>query len=129
MLITQWSGPFPQVPAWGSRFIFLRLGIIQIRSPLTASYHRFAIRSQLIKGGGDKHRRETLSKGGVIAMRFEKPKKKSGRPDFVDGRIADLERQLATETNETRKSELLAEINEWQRSRPRQKRDAGTFER
>ena len=25
-----------------------------------------------------------------------------------------------TETNETRKSELLAEISEWQRSRPRQ---------
>jgi len=62
-------------------------------------------------------------------MRFEKPKKKSGRPDFVAGRIADLERQLTTETNEARKSELLAEINEWQRSQPRQKRDGGTFER
>jgi hypothetical protein len=61
-------------------------------------------------------------------MQFEKPKK-SGRPDFASGRIAGLARQLATETNETRKSELLAEINEWQRSRPRQKRDAGTFER
>ena len=56
-------------------------------------------------------------------MRFEKPKKKSGRPDFVAGRIAVLERQLATEINETRKSELLAEINEWQRSRPQPKRD------
>jgi len=61
-------------------------------------------------------------------MRFEKPKK-SGRPDFAAGRIAELERQVATETNETRKSELLAEINEWQRCRPRQERDAGTFER
>ena len=50
-------------------------------------------------------------------MRFEKPKK-SGRPDFAAGRIAELERQLATETNETRKSELRSEINEWQRSRP-----------
>jgi hypothetical protein len=50
-------------------------------------------------------------------MRFEKPKK-SGRPDFAAGRIAELERQLATETNETRKSELRNEINEWQRSRP-----------
>jgi hypothetical protein len=62
-------------------------------------------------------------------MRFEKPKKKSGRPDFAAGRIAELERQLATETNETRKSELLAEINEWQRSRPQPRRDAGKFER
>jgi len=62
-------------------------------------------------------------------MRFEKPKKKSGRPDFVAGRISELARELETETNETRKSELLAEINEWQRSRPRQKHDAGTFER
>jgi len=43
-------------------------------------------------------------------MRFEKPKKKSGRPGFVDGRIAELERQLATETNETRKSELLQRV-------------------
>jgi hypothetical protein len=56
-------------------------------------------------------------------MRFEKPKKNPGRPDFAAGRIAELERQLATETNETRKSELLSEINEWQRSRPRGKRD------
>jgi hypothetical protein len=36
-------------------------------------------------------------------MRFEKPKKKSGRPDFVTGRIAELERELATEANESRK--------------------------
>ena len=61
-------------------------------------------------------------------MRFEKTKKKSGRPDFVAGRIAELELHLATETNETRKSELLSEINEWQRSRPREKRGAKTFE-
>ena len=44
-------------------------------------------------------------------MRFEKPKKKSGRPDFAAGRIAELERQLATETNETRKNELQNEIS------------------
>ena len=69
--------------------------------------------------------RETLSKRGVIAMRFEKPKKNSGRPDFVAGRMAELERQLATETNETRKSELRNEINEWQRSRLQPKRDGG----
>jgi hypothetical protein len=56
-------------------------------------------------------------------MRFEKPKK-SGRPDFAAGRIAELERQLATEINETRKGELQNEINEWQRSRPRARRDA-----
>jgi hypothetical protein len=62
-------------------------------------------------------------------MRLEKPKKKSGRPDFAAGRIAELERQLATETNETRKSELQAEISEWQRSRPQPRRDAGKFER
>jgi hypothetical protein len=61
-------------------------------------------------------------------MRFEKPKKKSGRPDFVAGRIAELQRQLATETNETRKTELQAEINEWQRSRPQPRRDAGKFD-
>jgi hypothetical protein len=59
---------------------------------------------------------------GAMTMRFEKPKK-SGRPDFAAGRIAELERQLATETNETRKSELRNEINEWQRSRPQPKRD------
>jgi hypothetical protein len=57
-------------------------------------------------------------------MRFEKPKKKSGRPDFASGRIAELEQQLATETNETRKSELRQEINEWQRIRPQPRRDA-----
>jgi hypothetical protein len=62
-------------------------------------------------------------------MRFEKPKKKSGRPDFAAGRIAEIERQLATETNEIRKGELQQEINEWQRSRPQPKRDAGKFER
>jgi hypothetical protein len=59
-----------------------------------------------------------------MTMRFEKLKK-SGRPDFVAGRIAELERQLATETNETRKSELRNEINDWQRSRPEARRDRG----
>jgi hypothetical protein len=48
-------------------------------------------------------------------MRFEKPKK-SGRPDFVSGRIAQLERSLSIETNETRKTELQEELNEWRRS-------------
>jgi hypothetical protein len=48
-------------------------------------------------------------------MRFEKPKK-SGRPDFVSGQIAELERKLSIETNETRKSELQAELNDWRRS-------------
>jgi len=62
-------------------------------------------------------------------MRFEKPQKKSGRPDFVAGRIAELDRQLATEMNETRKIELLAEIKEWQRSRPQPRRDTRNFER
>ena len=57
-------------------------------------------------------------------MRFEKPKK-SRRPDFAAGRMAELERQLATETNETRKSELRNEIDEWQRSRPQPRRDGG----
>jgi hypothetical protein len=45
-----------------SRFIFLRLGVVHIRTLLTLSYHQFAIRSLLIKGRGDEHRRETLSK-------------------------------------------------------------------
>jgi len=62
-------------------------------------------------------------------MRFEKPKKNLGRPDFAAGRIAELERQLATETNETRKSELRQEISEWQRSRPQPGREGGKFER
>jgi hypothetical protein len=57
-------------------------------------------------------------------MRFEKPKK-SGRPDFVSGRIAELERQLASETNESRKNDLRNEIGEWQRSRPQQKNERG----
>ena len=55
-------------------------------------------------------------------MRFEKPKK-SGRPEFVAGRIAELERRLAMETNETRKMDLQAEIKEWQQSRPPQPRN------
>jgi hypothetical protein len=59
-------------------------------------------------------------------MRFEKPRK-SARPEFVEARIAQLQRQLATETNETRKSELQNEINDWQRSRPKQKNDRGKF--
>jgi hypothetical protein len=60
-------------------------------------------------------------------MRFEKPKKSSGRPDFVSGRIAELERRLALETNETRKSELQAELVEWRRtaSQSRGKDDRG----
>ena len=53
-------------------------------------------------------------------MRFEKPKK-SGRPDFVSGRIAELERSLLVETNETRKSELQAELNEWRRTASQQR--------
>ena len=59
-------------------------------------------------------------------MRFEKPRK-SARPEFVAARIAQLQRQLATETNETRKSELQNEINDWQRSRPKQKGDRGRW--
>lgn len=38
-------------------------------------------------------------------MRFAKPTR-SARPEFVDARIAQLQGQLATEKNETRKSEL-----------------------
>lgn len=59
-------------------------------------------------------------------MRFVKPVK-SARPDFVDARIAQLQRQLATEKNETRKSELQDEINDWQRSRPKQRNDRGRY--
>jgi hypothetical protein len=55
-------------------------------------------------------------------MRFEKPKK-SGRPDFISGRIAELKRRLATETNEVRKSEIQAELVEWQRSQSQTKGD------
>jgi len=59
-------------------------------------------------------------------MRFEK-RKKSARPEFVAARIAQLQRQLATETNETRKSELQNEINDWQRSRPKPKSERGRW--
>jgi hypothetical protein len=55
-------------------------------------------------------------------MPFEKPKK-SGRPEFVTARIAELQRQLALATNENRKIELQEEINDWQRSRPKPKND------
>jgi hypothetical protein len=55
---------------------------------------------------------------------FEKPKK-SGRPDFVTGRIAELKRRLETETIETRKSELQDEINEWERSRSQSREGKG----
>jgi hypothetical protein len=59
-------------------------------------------------------------------MRFEKPKK-SGRPEFAEARIAQLRRELANETSELRKSELQREIDEWQRTRPKQKNDRGRF--
>ena len=42
-------------------------------------------------------------------MRYVKPTK-SARPDFVDARIAQLQRQLATEKNEKRVQE---EISDW----------------
>lgn len=50
-------------------------------------------------------------------MRFEKPNS-SGRPEFVAARIAELQRQLAVETNDVRKGELQQELNEWKQSRP-----------
>jgi hypothetical protein len=59
-------------------------------------------------------------------MRFDK-QRKSGRPEFVEARIAQLRRQLAAETNETRKSELQNEINDWQRCRSKQRNDRGKF--
>jgi hypothetical protein len=59
-------------------------------------------------------------------MRFEKPKK-SSRPEFAEARIAQLRRQLADETNEVRKSELQREIEDWQRTRPKQRDDRGRF--
>jgi len=55
-------------------------------------------------------------------MRFEKPKK-SGRPDFVSGRIAELERRISLETNERRKSELQSELNEWRASSQGRQKD------
>ncbi len=59
-------------------------------------------------------------------MRSEKPRK-SARPEFVGARIAELQRQLALEKNENRKTELQDEINEWQRSRPKPKADRGRW--
>ena len=59
-------------------------------------------------------------------MPFEKPKK-SGRPEFVTARIAELQRQLELEKNENRRVELQDEINEWQRSRPKAKSDRGRW--
>jgi hypothetical protein len=59
-------------------------------------------------------------------MRPEKPKK-SSRPEFVTARIAELQRQLGLEKNENRKSELQSEIDEWQRSKPKQKTDRGRW--
>lgn len=56
-------------------------------------------------------------------MPFEKPKKKSGRPEFVAARIAELQRQLALETKENRKSELQAELDDWRRSQPNPRRE------
>ena len=56
-------------------------------------------------------------------MPFDKPKRKSGRPEFVAARIAELQRQLSVETNQNRKIELQAEINDWERSRPKPKSD------
>ncbi len=59
-------------------------------------------------------------------MRFVKPAR-SARPDFAEARIAQLQRQLATEKNETRKSELQDEINDWQRSRSKPRSDRGKY--
>jgi len=59
-------------------------------------------------------------------MRTEKPKK-SSRAEFVTARIAELQRQLGLEKNENRKSELQSEIDEWQRSKPKQKTDRGRW--
>lgn len=59
-------------------------------------------------------------------MRSDKPRK-SARPEFVGARIAELQRQLALEKNENRKIELQEEINEWQRSRPKQKTERGRW--
>jgi hypothetical protein len=59
-------------------------------------------------------------------MRSDKPRK-SARPEFVGARIAELQRQLALERNENRKIELQDEINEWQRSRPKQKDERGRW--
>jgi hypothetical protein len=61
-----------------------------------------------------------------VNVPFEKPKK-SGRPEFVSARIAELQRQLELEKNENRKIELQEEINEWQRSRPKAKSDRGRW--
>ena len=65
---------------------------------------------------GKSHHRETLLKEENLVV-------------LISSVFQIASHQLAAETNETRKSELQNEINEWQRSRPRQKRDAGTFER
>jgi hypothetical protein len=40
----------------------------------------------------------------------------SARRDFVDARIARLQRQLATEKSDTKKSELRVALNDWRRS-------------
>jgi hypothetical protein len=59
-------------------------------------------------------------------VRSDKPRK-STRPEFVAAQIAELQRQLALERNENRKTELQEEINEWQRSRPKQKTERGRW--
>jgi hypothetical protein len=59
-------------------------------------------------------------------VRPDKPLK-SARPEFVGARIAELQRQLALEQNENRKTELQEEINEWQCSRPKQKPEKGRW--
>jgi hypothetical protein len=61
-----------------------------------------------------------------ITVRSDKPRK-SARPEFVGARIAELQRRLALEQNENRKTELQEEINEWQRSRPKQKTERGRW--
>jgi hypothetical protein len=59
-------------------------------------------------------------------MPIEKPKK-SGRPEFVTARIAELKRQLELEKNENRRVELQDQINEWQHCRPKQKSERGRW--
>ena len=55
----------------------------------------------------------------------DKPEKKTGRAGFVEGRLDELRRRWENATDERQKSEISAQIREWQSFRPERSASSG----